>query len=86
MARKQAAETLGRARAFEKATKGAPYSAETLLEGSQTRATATASTRRPPDALLSRQRGHAAGKDRANGNDVISYRRSVAGISYRSIP
>jgi hypothetical protein len=85
-ARKQAVEVAARV-PFEKATKGAPYSAETLLESSQTLADGNHINRKTTGRVYRDSEGRTRREeDRANGADVISIVDPVAGVSYSLDP
>jgi hypothetical protein len=86
MARKQAVEVAARV-PFEKATKGAPYSAETLVESSQTLADGNRINTKTTGRVYRDSEGRTRREtDRPNGADVISIVDPVAGVSYSLDP
>jgi hypothetical protein len=86
VARKQAVEVAARV-PLEKSTKGAPYSAETIVEGSQTLADGNHINRKTTGRVYRDSEGRTRREeDRANGTVGISIIDPVAGVSYSLDP
>jgi len=85
-ARRVATEVAARA-SFERALKGAPYSAETIVEGSQTLADGNKITSKTTGRVYRDSEGRTRREeDRKNGTTSISISDPVAGFSYSLDP